>query len=553
VGHVNNDPYATATRTDRAWLRWSAAWTTQVRVLTGRHDLSVTVAPGAGHGAPACHIPALASIEVDANLIGNDPTIADPRRPRHKKVVPAAYGALVHEAAHAVHSRWTAPAGTPPVVAAVAAMLEESRAEHRHRQRRPRDRQWLRHAVTAIVAPNFAQTDHKWDAAGAAALLLARVDTRVLTHADTRPVWTAVRRILGGRTLRTLRGIWKAAHQVHDRDGDRMLTLADAWCRALGIDPGLRPHLPDLSGQPAGRHLPPAVAATLAAVDPTTRPHPTRPPDPPPPSPGAAGRQFGGGRPDPGDTGDKPASWTTRPPTPGERRAAAALAAALRRARTREPVPVRRASVAPPGRLAARQVIAAQAQASSGAVVSAQPWTRTVRRQAPEAELAAAVLVDVSGSMRRFTAPLSAAAWILAHATHRTGAARAVTIAFGDRVTVLAPPGRPPAMVAQMAADSATHRFTEAVELADQHVGLSTPGVVRLLVVVSDGVFGQPGVHAAQRVITGLRQGGCAVLWLQPAGGGTVAYTHTTAITVTDPAASIRHIADAATRALAAA
>jgi hypothetical protein len=252
------------------------------------------------------------------------------------------------------------------------------------------------------------------------------------------------------------RGIWKAAHQVHDRDGERMLMLADAWCRALGIDPGLQTQLPDLSGQPAGTRLPQAVAATLAAVDPTPRPHP-QPADPPPPS---AGQQDGGGRPDPGDTGDKPASWTTRPPTPGERRATAALAAALRRARTREPVPVRQASVAPPGRLATRQAIAAQAQQASGAVVSAQPWTRTVRKQAPDPELAVGVLVDVSGSMRRFTAPLSSAAWILAHATHRTGTARAVTIAFGDRVTVLAPPGRPPALVQQMAADSATHQFT---------------------------------------------------------------------------------------------
>jgi uncharacterized protein with von Willebrand factor type A (vWA) domain len=207
--------------------------------------------------------------------------------------------------------------------------------------------------------------------------------------------------------------------------------------------------------------------------------------------------------------------------------------------------------VAPPGRLAARQAIAAQAQQASGAVISAQPWTRTIRKQAPDPELAAAVLVDVSGSMRRFTEPLSAAAWILAHATARTGTARAVTIAFGDRVTVLAPPGRPPALVQQMAADSATHQFTKAVELADQQVGLSAPRVVRLLVIVSDGVFGQPGVQAAQQAITGLHQAGCAVLWLQPAGKHAVAYRHTTTITVDNPAASIRLIAEAATRALA--
>jgi uncharacterized protein with von Willebrand factor type A (vWA) domain len=154
--------------------------------------------------------------------------------------------------------------------------------------------------------------------------------------------------------------------------------------------------------------------------------------------------------------------------------------------------------------------------------------------------------------MDRFTAPLSSAAWILAHAAHRTGA-DAVSIAFGDRVTVLAPPRRPPALVQQMAADSSTHRFSEATTLAERLVGLSTPGTARLLVVVSDGVFGSHGVDTAQQDITRLHQAGCAVLWLQPAGNHAVAYRHTTTLAVADPAASIRLIADAAARALAAA
>ena len=44
---------AAATPPDPAWTRWSAAWTKQVATLTGRRDLTVTVAPGAGRGAPA--------------------------------------------------------------------------------------------------------------------------------------------------------------------------------------------------------------------------------------------------------------------------------------------------------------------------------------------------------------------------------------------------------------------------------------------------------------------------------------------------------------------
>jgi hypothetical protein len=103
----------------------------------------VTVAPGAGGGAPACFYPDHARIEVDAIHIGT-PDVADPRRAAHKKLVPTAYGLLVHEAGHAVHSRWHAPAGTPPVVGEVADLLEESRAEGRQRARRRGDRRWLR-------------------------------------------------------------------------------------------------------------------------------------------------------------------------------------------------------------------------------------------------------------------------------------------------------------------------------------------------------------------------------------------------------------------------
>ena len=165
---------------DTRWKAWSAAWTRQARRLTGRPDVTVTVAPGAAGDAPACCWPDTGRIDVDATLIGR-PDIADPRRAAHKRVVPGAYGALVHEAAHVVHSRWHTPDGTPPIVAHVANLLEESRAEGRHRGRRRTDRPWLRRAVNDLVSPQDAPVDDAWHAGRAAALLLARVDARILT------------------------------------------------------------------------------------------------------------------------------------------------------------------------------------------------------------------------------------------------------------------------------------------------------------------------------------------------------------------------------------
>jgi hypothetical protein len=171
---------------DPGWQQWSRAWTRHIPTLTGRSDLTVVVAPGAGGGAPACTYPDLNRIEVDATFIGGDPTIADPRRPSHKQLVPTAYGLLVHEAAHATHSQWRTPPHTPPVVAAVAELLEESRAENRQRQRRRGDRRWLRHTVTTLLTADDAPIDDPWHAGQVAGLLLARVDARILTH-PSRP------------------------------------------------------------------------------------------------------------------------------------------------------------------------------------------------------------------------------------------------------------------------------------------------------------------------------------------------------------------------------
>jgi hypothetical protein len=115
---------------------------------------------------------------VHATYIGT-PDVADPRRATHKRLVPTAYGLLVHEAGHAAHSRWLpVPPGTPPVVADPALLLEESRTEGRHRTRRRGDRRWLCHTVTSLLTGDEAPVDdarHAGQVAGqVAGLLLAR-------------------------------------------------------------------------------------------------------------------------------------------------------------------------------------------------------------------------------------------------------------------------------------------------------------------------------------------------------------------------------------------
>ena len=144
---------ASRPRPSAAWLAFSATMTAQVAPVAGRDNLTVTVAPGAGRGAPACFIPASAEIEVNADHLPVDPATADPA---DRERYPALWGATVHECAHAAHSRWRAPKGTDAAWSAAALALEESRIEARQVARRSGDRAWLRACTCQIVVGDFA-------------------------------------------------------------------------------------------------------------------------------------------------------------------------------------------------------------------------------------------------------------------------------------------------------------------------------------------------------------------------------------------------------------
>ncbi|MDZ5446772.1 VWA domain-containing protein [Micromonospora sp. 4G57] len=511
---------------DPAWQDWSNAWTRHVPILTGRTDLTVTVAPGAGGGAPACFYPDACRIEVDATHIGT-PDVANPRRAGHKKAVPTAYGLLVHEAAHASHSRWRTPPGTPPVVAEVATLLEESRIEYRQRTRRRGDRRWLRHTVTTLISPDDAPVDDPWHAAQLAGLLLARVDARIVTGKDIKGVRAAVTAILGRKRLLQLREVWRQAHTTDDTDAEQMINLAWRWCRILGIDPWQQPQPPTPDPAVFAGRLAQALTDYLAHAAGLT------------PAGFTAQRinaQF-----------SAPATWTRRDPTDGERAAARHLAARLRRARTHQPEPDTRPSLIPPGRLRTRHAITAQAQRAAGTIPTATPWQQRATLPPPKPTLHLGVIVDVSYSMHPYAGPMSSAGWILAHAARSSDAVTA-TIAFGSDVTLLVPPLQRPTQVLEMNTFGGSSTFIDAVKLADEVLHLRQPGRLRMLAVVSDGDLDD--IPAAQRLVSALHRAGCAMLWLRPADLDGHTFTDTTTVLVADPVQAIDHIADAAVTAL---
>jgi hypothetical protein len=550
AAHLAPAPTPAAPPAGPGWLALSAALTEQIPPIAGRDDLIVTCAPGAGHGAPGCFLPALASVELDGRHLGVDPATADPARPSDRDRYPTLWGVMTHESAHAAHTRWTPPPATAAAFADAALMLEESRIEAAQLSRRPGDRHWLRASATRLILDGFTApaAATPWDAAKAAALLIARADAGVLDPAETAGVTAAAEAILGAGRLAGLRAIWRAAHATADTDARAMTRLGRRWCRILGVTPDTP--RPDNS-PPAGPTSPLAEAITQAVAAVTAA-------DAPPPAPpsreaaratettarrrsAAASKVFGAGA---------AAAGATRPPAEPEKAAARRLARTLRAAASPERTATTVASATPPGRLRMREALSADAQRAAGALPAATPFTRTIRRRVPAPPLRVGIACDVSGSMSAFAGPVASAAWILARAAGAITGTRTATVIYGEKVRPLTRPGHIPAQVTEFTATDGTEKFCQAIDALDDALTLSRPGAARLLIIVSDGAYTQPERTGGQQRITRLARSGCGILWLAPATSWSDPMDHTQAAVLDDPAAAAGAIARAATRAL---
>ncbi|MGI5353006.1 VWA domain-containing protein [Streptomyces sp. CA-250714] len=596
-------PSLSAAAREAEWLRVGAELTARIPELAARKDVVVTCLPRTRAGAQALFLPDMAAMEVATSVFAPlRPAEISPARSGDEEKYPAAWGAVVHESAHAAHSRWSSPAwlrGT--AVDAAGDLLEESRAEAAHLARRPHDRRWLRACVARLVMPDFPTytPPTRWAAAYASGLILARRDAGILDDDETRALNAAVSNILGSDLLATLAGIWQAAHRTADTDGDTMLDHARAWCTALGQGPNQpapnlgkdqeagRDNESGGSGPAGGEGLEKVVArvvqgvaaseaaiaaATVAAEAAQQARAATKK------AQAAHKRQaatmakqvFAPGQKTPhvpdgdleglaalGYTPPSPLSGT-RSPLAAEKSAAGQLARALRNAAHRERVSTQTSSAAPPGRLNMRGALARDAQAAAGATPTARPWRRTHHRTVPSPPLRVGIAVDVSGSMRAAEGPIASAAWILARATALTDPdSRVAAVAFDLGITAINAPGRASGQVTKFQATGIGHSLAEALDILDAGVDLSRPGAARLAVIASDGDYGTRIRQRAAERIAALRKSGCAVLWLTFAPrdpdrleGPLSGATH---VELTDPADAVAAISKAATAALTAA
>ncbi|SEO73310.1 hypothetical protein SAMN05216267_10399 [Actinacidiphila rubida] len=523
-----------------AWLRVGAELGDRLVALSGRQDLLVTCRPGTRSGAPAAYFPRLAEIEFDAGLFAPlQPHEVRPRIVGDEERYPAAWGVLVHEAAHAAHSVWEQPADAEPRLVEAALLLEESRIEGSHLIRRPTDRTYLRTSARTLVMPDIANPAFTGveQAASAAALILGRRDAGILDAGETTAVADLCERVLGADLLATLTGIWTAAHRCADHDATTMLAHAHDWCDALDA---ARPALPaapedltdllsgavavvmdnmaandaaDLAAQAAVNN---AVAARAEAQ--------TR----------ARAQQAGQRRraaataksvfnsrgttvsPDgtPRPSGNPITG--SRKPTAAEQSAAARLSRALRAAAYRQRTEEHTTSPTPPGRLNMRQALARDAQRAAGSIPTAEPFTHIRRRNSPTPPLRVGIAVDVSGSMRAACGPVASAAWIVARAAALTDPdSRTATIAYDMHLTALTrPTHRAPERVTTFNANGGNHNLGDAIDALDHGLDLSRPGTGRLLVIVTDARYTAGETDNAVTRIKRLTTAGCAVLQL---------------------------------------
>ncbi|MEW1757511.1 hypothetical protein AB0393_13480 [Streptomyces cyaneofuscatus] len=525
-------PPAQPRSSPNAWLRVGAELGDRLVALSGRNDLLVTCRPGTRSGAPAAYFPTLGEVEFDARLFAPlQPHEIHPRIMGDEERYPAAWGVLVHEAAHAAHSVWTQPAGADPRVVEAALLLEESRVEGAHLITRPTDRTYLRTSARTLIMPDIDRPTLQGieHAAGVAALILGRRDAGILDAGETRAVADLCEKVLGADLLATLSRIWTAAHQCADHDATAMLAHGQNWCDALDAAAPALPVPEDLVDLLSGAVVvvmdstAATDAADLAAQNAATRAVAAkskaqaqdRAQQAAQRRKAAATAKSVFNRDDTSAPSSNPVTGTRRP-TAAEKSAAARLSRALRAAAYRERTEVRTTSPTPPGRLNMRAALARDAQRAAGSVPTAQPFTRTRRRNSPSPPLRVGIAVDVSGSMSAACKPVASAAWIVARAAALTDPdSRTATIAYDRHLTALTrPTHRAPERVTLFKANGGAHNLSAAMDALDHGLELSRPGTGRLLVIVTDAVYTADETDAAVTRVKQLTAAGCAVLQL---------------------------------------
>lgn len=552
-----------------AWLPATAAATQFAIKVSGREDLAVKVAPGfAAAAGTAMFSPHLAEIEVDADVMlagikPEDVLLGDELfRARARLFV----GALVHESAHARYTRWVPidlrgedmPFNPRKVDVLIA--LEESRIEKRMLNRYPAQRNALGAIVFDLLGKDFKVTDDPYGASIAAALVLARVDSKSITDAEAKPFRAIIGEKLDDATLDTLRGLWREYHALQFQKWEplpieTMDSIATRWIEALGMDAadeGGEGMVCEFAmeggggegeggeGEGAGgsggegegegegdgdmeRKLKDAAAEAKhdkdmdAAEDvgkiKAKRRAEQRAADKARHDKGKAaakdafgtagepvktGREVGTGRHGHVNVGGSQVRW--RKPTDKERAAGVRLSRLLEKVIYSDRRVAKVKQEAPGGRLHGRGQVQRVAQKAAGQRPTALGWSVKKRTHVEEPKIRVGVLLDVSGSMNAQAAIAGSLAYAMGNAVERVGGEFGMAL-FGTDVLGLIKPGQKLDVAPEIQASCGWEYFSKAFYALDSEMELVDGEGLRVLVLLSDGVFVQSSEEAAADAI----------------------------------------------------
>lgn len=569
MAHLNFNRPKGGAAVPEAWLPATAAATQFAIKVSGREDLAVKVAPGFAKAAgTAMFSPHLAEIEVDADVMlagikPEDVLLGDELfRARARLFV----GALVHESAHARYTRWVPidlrEEGMPfnPRKIDVLIALEESRIEKRILARYPVQREALGAIVFDLLGKDFKVSDDPYGASIAAALVLARVDSKSITDAEAKPFRAIIGEKLDDATLDTLRGLWREYHALRFDKWEplpieTMDDIATRWIEALGMDAadeggegmvcefameGGGEGEGEGEGEGSGggaegdgdgegdggegemeRKLKDAAAKAKHGKDmdaaedvgeiKAKRRAEQRAADKArhdkgkaaakdafgtPGNPVKTGRE--GGKHGRTMTGGSIVGW--RKPTDKERAAGVRLSRTLEKVIYSDRRVAKVKQEAPGGRLHGRGQVQRVAQKAAGQRPTAQGWVVKKRTHVDEPKIRVGVMLDVSGSMNAQAKIAGSLAYAMGNAVERVGGEFGMTL-FGSDVLGLIKPGQKLDVAPEIQAACGWEYFSKAFYALDSEMDLVDGEGLRVLVLLSDGVFVQGSEEAAADAI----------------------------------------------------
>lgn len=446
-------------------------------------------------------------------------------------------GVLRHEIGHRRHTLERAQERIPPELRATWRLLEEPRMEAQLCRFDARSRALLRCSAEDVVLPELPDAaDGAPREVGAAALALVygRAAAGVLSAAQARPASELADRALGSDDARRLRALLDQVVVVDDADHERMAELARRFREIVGEDP------PEQAGGGgdgggsgaadggsgdgqglSGSELEEELERVRAAVREAAQAASDRGGGEPEAHAAAdelerdLRRALEGGEPGlaPGGLlaglprGSLPAAGERRPPSALERRAAARLAAELRRIKVRATALEGR--VVPPGRFAGRGAVRQAAERARGAPLRGEAFRQKTTKPGELFAPHVAVAIDTSGSMTGAAPALSAVLYVVGRAVREIGG-HLCAAGFGDGFALIQGAGEPVLGCPAIPCRGGTAFLAEALSACEDELDLRSARRPRLAYVVSDGAW--VDAEAATRRQRELRERGVALV-----------------------------------------